>query len=267
MKKSKLVKAMVAGILAVVGAATISCSVIARENNAQIDSIVESGLKLIEKNYTITECNTNDYTDITMYGIMKFHTKQYEIEGLGNLSIMTTDMGMMQMMSFMITSFEKKVPLCTFDFMYIGNKRKSYVEFYNLVEDAKTPEYTGILDTLNNLKASFDDVEEIPYKGNWYDNYLTVFMHKAIGSKQDELNSKLFCDSLSAYLKKSEEVEVMSAEAKQKQLQIIEEYSEGLITKGGISTDFFKKNLGEDMTRDFFNKVFFGTDRYREGRQ
>ena len=38
---------------------------------------------------------------------------------------------------------------------------------------------------------------------------------------------------------------------------------DGLIDKGGVSTDVFKKELGEAKTRDFFNKVFFGTELYR----
>ena len=47
------------------------------------------------------------------------------------------------------------------------------------------------------------------------------------------------------------------------QINVIKTYSDGLIKNGGVSTDFFKKNLGEDTTRDFFDKAFFGTDIYR----
>ena len=37
------------------------------------------------------------------------------------------------------------------------------------------------------------------------------------------------------------------------------DYTDGLIEKGGISTDVFKSALGDDVTKDFFDKVFFGT--------
>ena len=37
------------------------------------------------------------------------------------------------------------------------------------------------------------------------------------------------------------------------------EYTDGLIEKGGISTDVFKKDLGEEETKKFFDSVFFGT--------
>ena len=37
------------------------------------------------------------------------------------------------------------------------------------------------------------------------------------------------------------------------------DYTDGLIEKGGISTDVFKKELGEEETKNFFDHVFFGT--------
>ena len=49
-----------------------------------------------------------------------------------------------------------------------------------------------------------------------------------------------------------------------KQLSVIEEHSNNLIEKGGVSTNVFKEELGEETTRDFFNKTkntlpsFFG---------
>ena len=36
-------------------------------------------------------------------------------------------------------------------------------------------------------------------------------------------------------------------------------YTDGLIEKGGISTDVFKAELGPEITKDFFDQVFFGT--------
>ena len=51
--------------------------------------------------------------------------------------------------------------------------------------------------------------------------------------------------------------EEMSAKRK-----LCKEYSDGLISNGGISTDVFKEQLGEDTTRDFFDKVLFGTEHY-----
>ena len=41
--------------------------------------------------------------------------------------------------------------------------------------------------------------------------------------------------------------------------EITKDYTDGLISNGGISTDMFKASLGEEVTRDFFSKVLFGT--------
>ena len=35
-----------------------------------------------------------------------------------------------------------------------------------------------------------------------------------------------------------------------------------LIEKGGISTNVFKKSLGDESTKVFFDNIFFGTGRY-----
>ena len=35
-----------------------------------------------------------------------------------------------------------------------------------------------------------------------------------------------------------------------------------LIEKGGISTDVFKKSLGNEATKVFFDEIFFGTANY-----
>ena len=250
-------------LIALIGSAAAAVAVTASKNVHAMNNVADEGLYIIGKYYNVTPCEPNEYTDITMNDVMKFHTDKYRIENLGNLSVMTTNMGAMQMISFMITPFEKKMPLCTFDFMYIMGTRKSYAEFYDLVPDASTDEYKDILDALREVQSKYADIEEIPASENWYDNYLNVFMHKKLTRKNDDTNLQLFSDTLTAYLEASVSVPVNSAEDTASQLEIIESYSNGLIENGGISTDFFKKNLGEDTTRDFFNKTFFGTDDYR----
>lgn len=261
LKKSKLIIPSI--IIALIGSAATALTINAANNTKAMNAAITDGMNILTEYYTVTPCDTNEYTDITMHGIMKFHTDQYKIEGLGNLSVMTTDMGFMQMVSFMITPFEKKVPLCAIDFMYIMNNRKSYVEFYDLVEDASAPEYVNVLDAMRELSSYYVTVDDILMKENWYDDLLTVSMHKSFNKSNDHLNHQLFCDTIRQYAKAAKDLPVNSEEEAAAQLDIIENYSNGLIEKGGISTDFFKKSLGEDTTRNFFNKTFFGTDNYR----
>ena len=42
-------------------------------------------------------------------------------------------------------------------------------------------------------------------------------------------------------------------------LEITVAYTDGLIANGGISTDVFKKELGPEETKYFFDNIFFGT--------
>lgn len=44
--------------------------------------------------------------------------------------------------------------------------------------------------------------------------------------------------------------------------QITLEYTNGLIEKGGVSTDIFKKSLGTQATKRFFDETLFGTANY-----
>lgn len=261
--KKKILLIVLLVIVLLIGAIVAIFAVNASKNLKAMHAVIDAGLDTLDDHYTVTPCESTEYTDITMYGVMKFHTDQYRVEGLGNLSVMTTNMGMMQMVSFMVTPFEKQVPLCAMDFMYILGNRKSYVEFYDLVPDTTTAEYTAVLDTLRELQADYEGIDELPASENWYDSYLTVMMHKSLDRANDELNQQIFCDSLGRYLEASKELPANSPDDAAAQLAIIEEYSNGLIEKGGVSTDVFKKALGEDTTRDFFNKVFFGTDNYR----
>lgn len=250
-------------ILAVVAAVVIVLAVNASRNMKAMRETIDRGLDEVRAHYTVTPCDAGEYADLTMYGVMKFHTDQYEVENLGNLSVMTTNMGMMQMVSFMITPFDKNVPLCTLDFMYIMGNRKSYVEFYDLVGDTETEEYAAVIAALQEMQGRYADVEELEVSEAWYESYLSVVMHKSLTKNEEERNTALFCDALETYLEASAALPQSTPEEAAAQLANTEEYSSGLIEKGGVSTDVFKKALGEETTRDFFNKVFFGTDRFR----
>lgn len=237
--------------------------VIGSSNKKRIDEQIENGLELVQEGYTVTQLDAEEYTDMRFYGIMKFHVDQYRVEELGNLSVMTADMGFMQMVSFMITPIEKNVPLCTLDFMYILNNRKSYVEFYDLAGDTDSDEYITVQAILQGLVDRWNDVEELAVEPHWYDTYLKVFMHKQLKKDDDARNTQLFSESLGTYLNETLRIEKSSDENISRQIDNTKAYSDGLIEKGGVSTDVFKKALGEEKTREFFDKVFFGTALYR----
>ena len=57
------------------------------------------------------------------------------------------------------------------------------------------------------------------------------------------------------------QVKEFEEKEKQEKLMITVNYTDGLITNGGISTDVFKKELGDEATKEFFDNIFFGTAR------
>lgn len=259
----KIKKALKITLAGVVGAVVLSVGIVslqASKNNKVMHETIDKGMATLAEYYTVKPLDPASYQDMTMYGLMKFHVDQYQVEELGNLSVMTANMGFMQMVSYMITPYEKNVPLCTLDFMYIMGNRKSYVEFYDLVGDTQTSAYQQVMTSLADMTERYDNITELPVDAAWYDNFLTVDMHKQL--KDDAVNEEMFCDALRTYLDASKTMEISSPEDAARQLEITQEYSDGLIKNGGVSTNVFKKALGEEKTRDFFDQVFFGSDLY-----
>jgi hypothetical protein len=60
----------------------------------------------------------------------------------------------------------------------------------------------------------------------------------------------------------AKDLALLSDEEKAQKKALTQEYCDTLVEKGGVSTDVFKKALGEKTTKDFFDKVLFGTEKY-----
>ncbi|MCR4639408.1 hypothetical protein [Ruminococcus sp.] len=235
----------------------------ASQNMKVVNSTCSSAKKTLSNCAGVTPVDPGEYKQIKMYGLMKFDVSQYDITDVGNLSVMKVNMGFMQMVSYVITPFDKNMPLMSMDFMYIFGKRKSYIEFYDLVPDKNSADYADVISTFKEFENKYSSFEDITTDPAWYDDLMTVALHKAGKRADDEKIEAMFCDAVSCYIEKAKELEVLSDEEKAVKLELTQKYSDDLISKGGVSTDVFKKQLGEDKTKDFFDKVFFGTERHR----
>ena len=118
-----------------------------------------------------------------------------------------------------------------------------------------------MLDALKGFEDRYSSLEDIAASPAWYDDLMTVVLHKAGKRSDDEKLEEMFCDAVRTYMEKADELDELSAAEKAEKLELTQQYSDNLITKGGVSTDVFKKALGEDTTKEFFDKVFFGTER------
>lgn len=260
LKKKKLPKVLLTIVL-IIGAAAGFIAFNASRNMNVMNRTLESGMKALSEYAEVTPVDAGDFEQIKMYGFMKFNVSQYDVRDLGNLSVMTVNMGFMQMVSYVITPYEKNMPLMSMDFMYILGKRKAYAEFYDLVPDRTDGSYTDVLDALKGFEDRYSSLEDIAASPAWYDDLMTVVLHKAGKRSDDEKLEEMFCDAVRTYMEKADELDELSAAEKAEKLELTQQYSDNLITKGGVSTDVFKKALGEDTTKEFFDKVFFGTER------
>ena len=245
-------------ILGIILVAVVIVGCIASVNVKAMNSCVDSVLSKLDENYTVTKLDAGEYEQMKLFGIMKFDVDQYEIEQLGNLSIMRVNMGLMQMATAVITPRDKNMPLLSADYMYILTNRKSYLEFYDVVEE-KDEMYNKLLSDLSSVQTKYEHLENIETTPAWYQHLLTVTTYKAGKTKADKELETMLIDNLSVYLEHSKQLPALSEEAKATKRDITVNYTDGLIEKGGISTDVFKKALGDEKTKNFFDQVFFGT--------
>ena len=254
----KVVLIVLGVILALIAVLAIVIAIIAGENVKAMDACVDAVLEELQKEHTVTPVDTGDYEEMTIYGIMKFHVEQYDIEDVGNLSVMRVNMGVMQMATVVITPRDKNMPLLSADEMYRLGNRKSYLKFYDVVKE-KDEQYNQLLEALSKVQDNYTHLEDIVPSEAWYEHLLTVTAYKGGKSKADADMEKMLTDSIRVYGEHAAGLPLLSAEEKAEKIAITMEYTDGLIEKGGISTDVFKKELGEETTKDFFDKVFFGT--------
>ena len=146
-KKRKKWPVVLMVIFFIIGFLAGFTTVNASKNMKVMNRTLDSGMKTMSEYASFTPVDPGEYRQIKMYGVMKFDVSQYDIEDTGNLSVMKVNMGFMQMVSFIITPYKKNMPLLSMDFMYIMGKRKAYAEFYDLVADKTTPEYTKVLES------------------------------------------------------------------------------------------------------------------------
>lgn len=142
--------------------------------------------------------------------------------------------------------------------MYILSNRKAYLEFYDVVKE-KDDQYMQLMDALGAVQDKYDYLEDVRPSAAWYDNLLTVASFKSAASKDDPDLINMFEESLQVYMEHSKTLPTLSEEEREEKLSITVAYTDGLIEQGGVSTDIFKKQLGVEETKKFFDNVLFGT--------
>ena len=257
-KKRKKGWIMLGIVLIIVLCGAVVVGIIADKNVKAMNSCVDSVLAILEEHHRMKALDVGKYEDMTIYGLMKFDVEQYEIEELGTLSVMRMNVGLMQMATIVITPRDKNMPLLSADYMYILSKRKCYLEFYDVVTQ-KDDMYNKLLKELSKMHEEYAHLENVEVSPAWYADLLTVTSYKSGSFGEDVDLEALLLDSLQIYVNHEKGLSRLSEEEQSEKRMITVQYTDNLINKGGISTDVFKKELGEMETKEFFDNVFFGT--------
>lgn len=222
--------------------------------NKEIDATVD----LISQYYTLTPIDAGEYSQLNILGMMLFDIEQYEVEGYGNLSIMKTD-GANQMSTIVLTPYDKELPLISTDYMYNGEARISYIEFYGLCSDPDSADYQKVISNLSGLTDKYSGLMSVAPTPAWYDDIRTMGLFKMTNYSADAVTGEMLSDSFRITLESSLTLPQLNDEQKAAKLDATQQYCNNLVDMGGVSTDMFKMGLGVEKTKDFFNKVFFGT--------
>ncbi|MCQ2417905.1 MAG: hypothetical protein MJ071_08885 [Oscillospiraceae bacterium] len=242
---------------------------IVKMNTYLMDKEAKNVLDILSQYYNVTPVDAGEFAKISfnaplapgMVIPMNFDVEQYNVEGYGNLSIMKLESAVQQMSTIVLTPFDKDMPLISTDFMFFGENRTSYVEFYGLGVDGdeNMPVFSSLA-TLRDKYAQYTDTAPSP---GWFDEVRTMGLFKVTDYKSDDAIENMLYDSIRLTLDASAVAPTLEGEQKAAKFDLVQNYVDKLISNPGISTQMFNMFLGPDTTRCFFYDVFFGTSGYK----
>ena len=231
-------------------------------NTKLVYKSIEDIINLIKSKYSLKSIDIGEFKKLTAYGVISFNSEIYHIKDLGILSILTSNLGFMQLFTLQIVPFEKDLPLLTVDIMYMFNKRIFFIEIYDLMLDNKNAEYKSFLNQVEEVKKNFSEFENFKVKENWYTQLLSGLLSKKYTIKDEQKFVELLNKIITMFIEYS--IKEKKIENLEKKVALIEGFGNKLVDKSGISTDMFKRLFGVDRTRKFLGNVLFGYYTFKE---
>ena len=208
-------------------------------------------LSRLQQKYSLTAIEAGEFAKLKANG-MTFTVRAFHAEGLGHVSVMRAKgfFGLMKMDTLIINPTEIDLPLYSYDRIFAMGNDTLIVELYDTL--------VGPFDTssLADAKNAFSDLPERDPGVHWYDS---IKLHESISKKGKKTHTprmdQLTLAHFDAYLN-GPAITVADRAAKQAKASY---YVDGLLSRGGPSTDVFKKALGEETTAKLFETILFGT--------
>lgn len=231
-------------------------------NTRLVNKSIEDIIKIIKAKYSLKNIDIGEFKQLTAYGIISFNSEIYHIENLGILSILTSNLGFMQLFTLQIVSFEKDLPLITIDIMYIFNKRVFLIEIYDLMIDNTNSEYKSFLQKVEDIKKNYSGFINFEIKKSWHLEFLSGVVNKKYGTKDEQIFIDLLNQITNIFIEYSNTIKKI--ENVDKKISLVEDFGNKLVDKGGISTDMFKRLFGVEKTRKYLGNVLFGYYTFRK---
>jgi len=228
------------------------------DNTSTMNGLIEEINNIIEKDYKLKELEIGEFKKILVFKILPFYSKVYQIEGLGIYSVLTLNVGIMQMLTINVNPYEKDIPQLTIEFTVRLQTRKIYIEIYELMVDKENEKYKNYIKKVEEIKNKYSNLKDFSSKESWHNKYLPVFIRKSGTPKDDKTILYLFKEVVLTYFEYAKEAPALSEDDKKKKYEVIKEFGEQLAEKGGVAIGNFKKTLGEEKIKEFLGKVFYG---------
>lgn len=226
------------------------------KNRRTLAAAFDLTLAAMEETHDLTAMDPGPYGTCTLYGVLRFPVRQFTLEGVGNLSVMSAQVGPMAMETLTITPLRKDVPLMAVDYLVLPGSRKAYVEFYDLTASPDP----GAKAALGAIAGRYDDLASFTAAPAWYDELMPACCLKQGRPRDEGRLAELLLDSVKTYLAVCDAAPVLEGPEAADKLARTREYVENLVKRGGTSTNIFTSAWGADRTLDFLKRVFFGTD-------
>ena len=208
-------------------------------------------LSRLKEKCFLREINAGEFSHLNANG-MTFTVQVFHAEDLGHVSVMRAKgfFGLMKMDTLIINPTEIDLPLYSYDRIFAMGNDTLIVELY----DTLLGHYDA--SDLATAKAAYADLAERDPGEHWYDS---IKLGESISKKGKKAHThrldQLTKEHFDAYLN-SHAIPVTDRAEKQAKASY---YVNGLLSRGGPSTDVFKKSLGEETTAKLFETVLFGT--------
>jgi len=217
-----------------------------------VGNVMQDMLSVLGKKFPLKDVSVGEWAKVKANG-MNFTIRQYEAEGLGNVSVMEAVgfFGLMKMDTLIINPVKKDLPLFSYDRILAMGNDTLIVELYDTLLD------TWCAEGLQQVKEAYSMLPERDPGEHWYDS---IKLPESISKKGKKAQTpdfdKMTEEYFAAYLASIPTADVDDIAAKSTKASV---YVEGLLTNGGPSTDVFKKQFGEEKTTYLFRNILFGT--------